>query len=86
MHLRVAGAERAIPIADPLRSFSGDVAVTSTVQLWGAEVDARYTFFRAAGLEFTLLAGFRHADLRESLRINNTTTDLLFNNVTILND
>jgi hypothetical protein len=81
-----AGAERAVPIADPLRSFSGDVEVTSNLQLWGAESNALYTFLRRPGLEITLLAGFRYADLRESLHNHNTTTDLLFNNVTVLND
>jgi hypothetical protein len=82
----IAGAERGIPIADPLRSFSGDVTVTSTLQLWGAECNGLFTFLRAPGLDFTVLAGFRYADLRENLHIHNTTTDLLFGNVTILND
>ncbi len=82
----IAGAERGIPIADPLRSFSGDVAVTSTMQLWGADGNLLYTLFNNRGMEFTLLAGFRYADLRETLHIHNTTKDLLFDNVTILND
>ena len=82
----IAGAERGIPIADPLRAFSGDVVVTSTMQLWGAEFNGLYTFFRYPGLELTLLTGFRYADLRENLQIHNTTTDLMFGNVTILND
>jgi hypothetical protein len=82
----IAGAERAVPIADPLRSFSGDVAVTSTLQLWGAELNGLFTYCRRPGLEFVLLAGFRYADLRESLHSQNTTTDLLFDNVTVLHD
>jgi hypothetical protein len=82
----IAGAERAIPIADPLRGFSGNVDVTSTLQLWGAELNAMFPFYRQLGLELTLLAGFRYAELRESLSIHNTTTDLMFGNVTILND
>jgi hypothetical protein len=81
-----AGAERGIPIADPLRSFSGNVGVSSTLQLWSAEGNGILTLVRNPGLEFTLLAGFRYADLRENLQIYNTTTDLIFDNVTNLND
>jgi hypothetical protein len=82
----IAGAERGIPIADPLRGFSGAVGVISTVQLWGAEVNGIFSLIRNPALEFTLLAGFRYADLRENLQIYNTTTDLIFGNVTNLND
>jgi hypothetical protein len=81
-----AGAERAIPIADPLRSFSGDVGVTSTLRLWGAECNGILVVGRNPWLELTLLAGFRYANLRETLQINNTTTDSVFGNVTNLND
>src|SRR5262249_35142138 len=80
----IAGAERGIPIADPLRSFSGDVAVTSTLQLWGAEGNVLSTFYRSPWLAFSLLAGFRYADLKETLQTHNTTKDLLFGNVTLL--
>jgi hypothetical protein len=82
----VAGAERGIPIADPLRGFSGDVLVNSTLQLWGAECNGVFTLLRNSALDVTLLAGFRYADLRESLQIYNTTTDLIFGNVTDLSD
>ncbi len=81
-----AGAERGIPIADPLRSFSGAVGIISSLQLWGAECNGNLTLIRNSGLEFTLLAGFRYADLRENLQIYNTSTDLIFGNVTNLND
>jgi hypothetical protein len=82
----IANAERAVPIADPLRAFSGDAAVTSTLQLWGAEANVLCTFYRSHGLDFSVLAGFRYADLRENLQIHNTTKDLLFGNVTTLSD
>jgi Putative beta barrel porin-7 (BBP7) len=82
----VAGAERGIPIADPLRGFSGDVIVNSTLQLWGAECNGVFTLVRNSAWDVTLLAGFRYADLRESLQIYNTTTDLIFSNVTNLTD
>ncbi len=81
-----AGAERAVAIADPLRQFSGDVFVTSSLQLWGAEFNGVLNVWRRPGLEVTLLAGFRYADLTESLNIHNTTNDLLFFNTTVLND
>src|SRR5262249_19837927 len=41
---------------------------------------------RTPALEWTVLAGSRYADLREHLQTYNTTTDLLFNNVTSLSD
>jgi hypothetical protein len=81
-----AAAERGIPIADPLRAFSGDVIVNSTLQLWGAECNGVFTLLRNSAVDITLLAGFRYADLRENLQIYNTTTDLVFNNVMNLTD
>jgi hypothetical protein len=82
----IAGAERGIPIADPLRQFSGDVVFNSTLRLWGAEGNGVVTLIRTPGVDWTLLSGFRYADLLEHLQINNTTTDLIFGNVTGLND
>jgi hypothetical protein len=82
----IANAERAVPIADPLRGFSGDVTVTSTLQLWGAEGNALCAIYRGEVVDFSLLAGFRYADLRESLQNHNSTTDLIFGNVSVLND
>ena len=82
----IASADRAIPIADPLRLFRGDVAVNSTLQLGGADFNAICTFYRTSNMEFAMLAGFRYAELRENLLIHNSTKDLLFNNVTVLDD
>ncbi len=81
-----AGIEDALPIADPLRGFAGNVTVASTLRLWGAELNGAFNLYRRPGVEFTLLAGFKYADLRETLQIQNTTTDLVFGNVTTLND
>ena len=81
-----AGAERGIPIADPLRGFSGVVALSSTLRVWGAECNGVLVAGRYPWMEFTVLAGFRYADLRENLQLYNTTTDLVFGNVTSLND
>jgi hypothetical protein len=82
----IAGGERGIPVADPLRGFSGDVNVNSSLQFWGAEANFTGTIYREAGSDFAVLVGFRYADLRERLQINNTTKDLLFGNVATLND
>lgn len=81
-----AGAERAIPIADPLRQFSGGVVIDSAVQFGGAEANVICNFFRDPTVDFSLLVGFRYADLREKLQNHNSTTDLLFGNVTVLSD
>src|SRR5438445_717642 len=82
----IAGAERAIPIADPLRGFSGDVAVTSSLRLWGVDWNGLVALFRNSNMELTFLLGSRYASLKERLQIQNTTTDLIFNNTEILND
>jgi hypothetical protein len=82
----IAGAERAIPIADPLRGFSGNVDAASTLQFWSSEGNVLCQFYRTPNVIVAMLAGFRYADLRESFTIHNTTTDLLFGNVTSLND
>ncbi len=82
----IAGAERAVPIADPLRQFSGSVSVESSLRLWGVESNGILTLYRAPCVEWTALAGSRYADLRERLFTYNTTRDLLFDNVTNLAD
>jgi hypothetical protein len=82
----IAGAERAIPIADPLRLFSGSVSAASTLQLWGAEGNVVCQVYRCDGVDFSLLAGLRTADLRENLQIRNSTKDLLFGNVSNLDE
>jgi hypothetical protein len=82
----IAGAERAIPISDPLRGFSGNVDVRTMLRLWGAEGNGVVTLFRGPSLEWSILGGFRYADLREHLVIDNTTTDLVFANTMLLTD
>ena len=81
-----ADGERGIPIADPLRGFSGSVGVNSSLRLWGAEFDGIVALSRNPWFEVTLLAGFRYADLREELHIFNTTKDFIFDNTTNLID
>src|ERR1019366_5169536 len=82
----VAGDERGLPIADPLRAFAGDVSVTSTLQLWGTEINGCVTLWRKPGIEVNMLVGFRYMDLKENLSIHNSTTDLLFLNTQVTND
>ncbi len=78
--------EMGLPIADPLRGFSGGVGLIQTLQLWGAEANAILPLGRRPGVEWTMLAGFRYADLKDRLQIYNTTTDFIFDNVISLND
>jgi hypothetical protein len=82
----VAGFEDAVPIADPLRGFSGGVTATSRLQLWGAEINGVFCMTTQPGLEIQGLAGFRFLNLNESFQINNTTTDLIANTLTSLRD
>src|SRR5207249_1470610 len=58
----------------------------ANLQLWGAEANGIFTMIRSPGLEWTVLGGFRYADLKEWLQIYKTTTDLIFDNVMTLND
>ena len=47
--------------------FSGNVIITPSIQLWGAEVNGVFNIWRNASTEVTLLGGFRYANLQESL-------------------
>ncbi len=58
----------------------------STLQLWGAEGNAQLNILRLPGCEFTLLGGFRYADLRETITIDSTTTDLASGSLTTTSD
>jgi hypothetical protein len=60
-----------------LGQLSGSVRVDSSIQLWGAEINCAFCLYRSQCLDFTLLAGFRYADLQESLHIANSTSDVL---------
>lgn len=82
---RLAGPD-SVFIADPLQQFSGSVAVTSSLQLWGAELNGVLNVCRRPGLEFNLLAGFRYMDLRENLTIATSSTDLTNGTISTTND
>ncbi len=65
--------------------FAGSVAVTSTLQLWGAEANGVAVLIpRQAGFELTALAGFRYLDLQENLDISTVSSALLTTPNTIL--
>ncbi len=81
-----AGQERALPIADPLRGFAGEVFVGSTLEFWGAEFSGLLALYRRPGFEVVALGGFRYADLKENLHIANNTTDLMLLSVDSAND
>jgi hypothetical protein len=82
----IAGAERGIPIADPLRMFSGSVTAVSSLQFWGAEGNVLCAIYRRPDMTFAMLAGVRTLSLQEQFQLQNTTRDLLFGNVVVLND
>ena len=61
------------------------MSVTSTLQFWGAEANAVAVLLpRQGGLEITALAGFRYADLRETLNISTLSSDILTSPQTVL--
>ena len=73
-----------MPITSP-GQFAGNVSVTSTLQLWGAEANGAFLLVpRQAGFEFTALAGFRYLDLHERLNISTLSSALNTNPNTVL--
>ena len=80
------GGPDSVFVADPLQQFGGNVAVSSTLQLWGAELNGIVNVWRGCGLELSLLGGFRYMDLRESLTISTFNQDLLFGTINTTSD
>lgn len=76
-----ANISDALPIADPLRGFAGNVNFYSSLQLWGGEANLSWNLIRQPGLEFTLLGGFRYASLSEGLQLNTASTDVATGNL-----
>lgn len=54
--------------------LNGAIAVSSTTQLWGFEVNGPLNLFRSSLLDADLLIGFRHMNLRERLTIAGSVT------------
>jgi hypothetical protein len=71
------------------QGFAGGIAVSSSSELWGAEVNAVGNLVRRNGVSVDMLAGFRYLNLEEDLLINESATLLPFgmagfNGVTVL--
>ena len=78
-----ANAEFLLPISTP-GQFAGNTLISSSIALWGTEVNGAFCLLREPGLEFIVLAGFRYVDLLENLSINSATTSLAADNTTTL--
>jgi hypothetical protein len=72
-----------MPITSP-GQFAGTVLVSSSLQLWGAELNGAFTFARNNNVEWIGLLGFRYVDLRENLSINTVSADIATNPSTVL--
>jgi hypothetical protein len=81
-----AQQERALPIADPLRGFAGDVRVDSTLEFWGVEFNGLLALWRERTWEVVLLGGFRYVDLKENLFIQNASIDTVLLNSELVHD
>ncbi len=67
-------------------AFAGNIQVSSTLELWGIEVNGALNLFRSGGFELTALAGFRYFDLQENLYITSNSTDIATGNFLSLYD
>ena len=67
---------------------SGNVLLSSSVAMWGTEVNSTWCLFRLPNMEFSFLLGYRHLDLEEDLSFSSASTSLTTrpNAVTILSD
>jgi hypothetical protein len=70
-----AVGDTAMPIASP-GLFAGGIQVTSTLQLWGGEVNSIFMMMREGGFELFGLVGARYVDLRETLNISTLSSDI----------
>jgi hypothetical protein len=73
------------PLSSP-GTFTGDILVSSSLQLWGAEVNGAICLWRTAGFEFTSLFGFRYLDLQERLNFFGDSFDVTSGNGFFFND
>ncbi|HZZ79366.1 MAG TPA: BBP7 family outer membrane beta-barrel protein, partial [Gemmataceae bacterium] len=73
-----------MPIAYP-GIFAGGVSVTSTLNLWGSEINGLQVFVpRQAGFELVGLLGVRYLNLQENLDISSVSSALLTSPNTVL--
>jgi hypothetical protein len=73
------GREGVYRVADPVVGLNGNLNITSQSRLWDAEVNGIFNAVRNKCMSIDLLAGFRYADLTESLTINTDSTDFINN-------
>lgn len=64
-----------MPITSP-GQFAGNIVVSSTLQLWGAETNGVISLARRGEFEFIGILGFRYLDLRENLHISTLSADV----------
>ena len=82
----ILGGERALVVADPVAQFAGGVQIDYKTQLMGAELNYLAKLYASDLVRVNLIVGLRHLDLRESLEIQNLTTDLVLGTVDRLTD
>ncbi len=76
-----------LPLTMPgANGFSGGISVSSSLSLWGTEVNGLFCLARSPGLEFSLLAGFRYLDLMENLYVDTSSQSLADNTLTNFHD
>jgi Putative beta barrel porin-7 (BBP7) len=82
--------QASIPPGNPfeLGPFSGRLTVISNTRLWGSEANAIFCLCDGCNFHLQALAGFRYADLQESLSLQSESTavdggTLFFNGATI---
>jgi hypothetical protein len=80
------GREDSLVIADPILKFAGNVAIDSSLRLWGTEVAGIWNVVRSEGWNLNLVTGFRYLDLTETLLLQAASTDLANGSVTALTD
>jgi hypothetical protein len=72
-----------MPITSP-GQFAGNVVISSSLQLWGAELNTGLSLVHTGEFEITGLVGLRFVDLQENLNINTLSADIATNPSTVL--
>ncbi len=78
--------EDSLVVADPVLKLAGNVTATSSIRLWGTELNGLYRVVKSENWQIDLQGGFRYLNLGESFALQNTTTDLTTGTYTSLAD
>jgi hypothetical protein len=70
------GAEGSLTVSDPTLPVAGTIALTSTISLWGAEMNSIFKLTHGKNWDVELLAGFRYLNMTETFELQNTSTGL----------